>query len=217
MTALTLEPAGEPVVHPEEHLWEHHGEEHHGEHAHDVPGMNRLGLLLFMASETMLFLAMMAARFYLAGTFKPEGLNMGLGLGLTAILLVSSFAGYRGVGAIGRGNRRGFILWIAIAAVLGIIFTSIVVGVEWPAAAHEFPLNSEDPQIRSYSTAFYAMTGLHVFHLLQGLLGLILLVWLGVRGHFSADSHWGATGVVRFWTFVDIMWLVIVFPVLYIL
>jgi cytochrome c oxidase subunit III len=212
MTALTLDPAHEAAVHHEDHTWTHHDE-----HEHDVPGMNRLGLLLFMASETMLFLAMAAARFYLAGTFKPEALNMALGLGLTVILLASSFAGYRGVAAISRGKRQQFILWIGFAVVLGIIFTGLVVGVEWPAAAHEFPLTSEDPQLRSYSTAFYAMTGLHVFHLLQGLLALILLTWLGIRGHFGPGDHWGATGVVRFWTFVDIMWLVIVFPVLYIL
>ncbi len=214
MTALTLEPAAEAALHHDTHAVAHGGEH---EHEHDVPGMNRLGLLLFMASETMLFLAMAAARFYLAGTFKPEELSLGLGIALTAILLVSSFAGYRGVAAISRGDRRKFILWIAVATVLGIVFTGMVVGVEWPAAAHEFPLTSEDPQVRAYSTAFYAMTGLHVFHLLQGLLAMTLLLWLGIRGHFGPGDHWGATGVVRFWTFVDLMWLVIVFPVLYIL
>jgi cytochrome c oxidase subunit III len=212
MTALTLEPAAETAVHHEAHTWTHHDE-----HEHDVPGMNRLGLLFFMASETMLFLAMAAARFYLAGTFKPEELSLGLGLALTAILLASSFAGYRGVAAISRGDRRTFVVWIAVAFVLGVVFTGLVVGVEWPEAAHAFPLTSEDPQVRAYSTAFYAMTGLHVFHLLQGLLALGLLLWLGVRGHFGPGDHWGATGVVRFWTFVDIMWLAIVFPVLYIL
>ncbi len=213
MTAATLDTALE-AVHHDAHAEVHHGEH---EHAHDQLGMNKLGLNIFMASEAMLFLAMAAGRFYLGGMYKPESLNIGLGLGLTAILLASSFAGYRGVGAISRGDRQQFILWIAFAAVLGIIFTGLVVGVEWPAAAHEFPLNSEDPQLRSYSTAFYAMTGLHVFHLLQGLLGLILLTWLGIKGKFGPGDHWGATGTVRFWTFVDIMWLAVVFPVLYIL
>lgn len=214
MTALTLEPAAETALHHDTHAIAHGGEH---EHEHDVPGMNRLGLLFFMASETMLFLAMAAARFYLAGTFKPEELSLGLGIALTVILLVSSFAGYRGVAAISRGDRPKFVLWIGVAIVLGVVFTGMVVGVEWPAAAHEFPLTSEDPQIRAYSTAFYAMTGLHVFHLLQGLLAMSLLFWLAIRGHFGPGDHWGATGVVRFWTFVDIMWLVIVFPVLYIL
>jgi cytochrome c oxidase subunit 3 len=204
VTALTLDPAAEAVVHHSTH-GEAHGAEH--EHEHDVPGMNRLGLLLFMASETMLFLAMTAARFYLAGTEKGE-VNMGLGIVMTGILLLSSWFGYRGVKNIAKGNRTQFVLSIAAAFVLGIIFIGCV-GVEWTTA----PFKISSP----YGTAFYAMTGLHVFHLLQGLLGMGLLIWLGLRGHFGPGDHWGATGVVRFWTFVDIMWLVIVFPVLYIL
>jgi cytochrome c oxidase subunit III len=201
MTAMTIEAPHGAIA--------HEGEAHH-EEEHDHAGMNRLGLLLFMASETMLFLAMAAARFYLTGTARPAALNVGLGLVLTAILLASSFAGYRGVGAITKGNRSGFITWIGIAAFLGIVFIGGVV-VEWTGAATEFPVGTP------YGTAFYAMTGLHVFHLLQGLLGLGLLLWLGVRGHFGPDDHWGATAVVRFWTFVDIMWLAVVFPVLYLL
>ena len=204
MTAMVLEAEHAPATHHEAEAHVEH------EHAHDVPGMNRMGLLLFMASETMLFLAMAAARFYLVGTGHPEELNVGLGLVLTAILLASSFSGYRGVAAIERGNRGGFVSWIGIAAVLGIVFIGGVV-IEWTQAASHFPPGTP------YGTAFYALTGLHVFHLLQGLLGLSLLTWLGVRGHFGPGDHWGATAVVRFWTFVDIMWLVIVFPVLYVL
>ena len=181
-----------------------------------MAGANRIGLFLFMASETMLFLAMAAGRFYLGGTYKPADVSIGLGLVLTAILLGSSFSGYRGVAAIEKGNRSGFVTWIGIAAILGFIFIGGV-AFEWSQAFVNFPLTSTDQATRGYATAFFAMTGLHVFHLLQGLLGLILLVWLGVRGHFGPGDHWGATGVVRFWTFVDIMWLVVVFPVLYIL
>lgn len=211
MTAMTLEAGHEPVAHHDAHA-----AEGHAEHTHDVAGANRIGLFLFMASEACLFLAMAAARFYLAGTFKAEDVSIGLGLVLTAILLGSSFSGYRGVAAIEKGNRTGFITWIGIAALLGFVFIGGV-AFEWSQASVHFPLNSTDQQIRSYSTAFFAMTGLHVFHLLQGLAGLILLVWLGIKGHFGPGDHWGATGVVRFWTFVDIMWLVIVFPVLYLL
>jgi cytochrome c oxidase subunit 3 len=204
MTALTLEPAAESALHLDTHAAAH-GAEH--EHEHDVPGMNRLGLLFFMASETMLFLAMAAARFYLAGTEK-EHVNMPLGIAMTGILLLSSWFGYRAVKGIAKGNRKQFVLSIAAAFVLGIIFIGGVV-IEWTTA--EFSITSP------YGTAFYAMTGLHVFHLLQGLLAMGLLLWLGIRGHFGPGDHWGATGVVRFWTFVDIMWLAIVFPVLYIL
>lgn len=201
MTTMTMGEALEPAAHG------HAAEAHGHEEAHDVPGMNRLGLLLFMASETMLFLAMAAARFYGAGMEKGE-VNLGLGLGMTAILLASSWLGYRATAAIARGNRAAFMRSIALAAVLGVVFIGAV-AYEWTSA----PFKVSEP----YGTAFYSMTGLHVFHLFQGLLGLVGLLWLGSRGKFGPGDHWGVTAVVRFWTFVDVMWLVVVFPVLYIL
>lgn len=177
----------------------------HGQ-AEDRPGINRLGLWLFMASESMLFFALAAARFYLGGE-KPH-LNLGLGVGLTVILLASSWLGYVAVGAIGRDDRATFHRATALAVILGVLFV-VGVGVEWTTA--------EFAQDTRFGTAFFSMTGLHVFHLLTGLGGLIGISWLGARGHFGPGDHWGVTAVVRYWTFVDVMWLVVVFPVLYLL
>ena len=38
-----------------------------------------------------------------------------------------------------------------------------------------------------------------------------------VTGQFGPGDHWGVTAIVRYWTFVDVMWLAVVFPVLYLL
>ena len=53
MTAVALDAGHVPAT-------AHEAVAHHEEH--DRPGMNRMGLLLFMASEAMLFLAQAAAR-----------------------------------------------------------------------------------------------------------------------------------------------------------
>lgn len=188
----------------------------HHEEEHDRPGINRLGLWVFMASESMLFLAAVAARFYLAGTSKGE-VNLPLGLLMTLILLASSWLGYQATGAISVGNRRRAMTALLLASLLGIVFIGGV-GVEWSTAsfgAHLVPPAS--PQATPFGTAFFAMTGLHVFHLITGLVGLLLAANLLRRGQFGPDDHWGVTAVVRYWTFVDVMWLVVVFPVLYLL
>lgn len=202
-----------PVVAEEHELHvAHHAETHaaHHEEEHDRPGINRLGLWLFMASESMLFLAMSAARFYLAGLSGPEtgAVNLPLGLGLTAILLGSSFLGYQATGAIEQGRRRKALIALLLACALGFLFIGGV-AVEWRSA--------EFTQATSYGTAFFAMTGLHVFHLITGLAGLLLVANLIRKGQFGPGDHWGVTAVVRYWTFVDVMWLVVVFPVLYLL
>ncbi len=189
--------------HAETHL-AHHQEEH------DRPGINRLGLWVFMASESMLFFAMSAARLYLNGFNGPDkgSVNLGLGIALTLILLTSSWLGYQATGAISKGNRRRAITALLLASLLGVVFIGGV-GVEWRTA--EFSQNSP------FGTAFFSMTGLHVLHLVTGLIGLLLVANLLRKGQFGPGDHWGVTAVVRYWTFVDVMWLVIVFPMLYLL
>ena len=103
---------------------------------------------------------------------------------------------------------RTAIVSLLLAVVLGIVFIAGV-GVEWRTA----PFSQDTP----FGTAFFAMTGLHVFHLVTGLVGLLLAANLIRKGEFGPGDHWGVTAVVRYWTFVDVMWLVIVFPVLYLL
>lgn len=199
---LTVE---EPVLHAPADAHEAH-EAHGHEEEHDRPGINRMGLWLFMASESMLFFAMAAARFYLAGLDKGDS-TLALGILMTFILLASSWAGYRAVAAISRGDRGATMRALGLAILLGILFIGGV-AFEW----------SHGPDKASgFGTAFYAMTGLHVFHLATGLAGLILLANLVRKGQFGPGDYWGVTAVTRYWTFVDVMWLLIVFPVLYLL
>ena len=192
------------------------GHDAHHEEEHDRPGINRMGLWVFMASESMLFVAMAAARFYLNGFNKGE-VNLPLGLVLTVILLASSWLGYQATGAIKVGNRRKAITALLLACVLGVVFIAGV-GVEWTTASFGKDLvPPASPQATSFGTSFFSMTGLHVFHLITGLIGLLLVANLLRKGQFGPDDHWGVTAVVRYWTFVDVMWLVVVFPVLYLL
>lgn len=172
------------------------------------PAIDRLGLWLFIASESMLFLTLAVARFYLAGFERPEGVNLALGLALTVDLLLSSLLSYRAVTKIRSGDRAGFLSALAATIVLGVLFIGGV-AMEWASA--EFGPGTP------YGTAFFSMTGLHVSHLLSGLVVLVLVYRLGRRGSFSADDHWGVTAAVRYWTFVDAMWLLVVFPTLYLL
>ena len=205
--------AAEPALHVDTHAAEGHGAH---EEEHDRPGINRMGLWVFMASESCLFIAMAAARFYLAGTTKGD-VNLPLGIVLTLILLTSSWLGYQATGAIKVGNRRKAITALLIASLLGIIFIAGV-GVEWSTAPFGKDLVPPvSPQATPFGTAFFAMTGLHVFHLITGLVGLLLIANLLRKGQFGPGDHWGVTAIVRYWTFVDVMWLAVVFPVLYLL
>lgn len=178
------------------------------EAAEDRLAVNRFGLRLFIASESMLFAALVASRFYLAGFERPEGVNLGLGVALTVILLGSSWLGYRGLATIRRGDRGAAARRLGGAILLGLAFL-VGVGVEWATA--EFSIGT------AYGTAFFATTGLHAAHLASGIVVLATLVNLLRLGRFDADSHWGVAAGVTYWTFVDAVWVLAIFPSLYLL
>ena len=137
---------------------------------------------------------------------------------LTFILLGSSWLGYQATGAISDGQPTAGDLARSCWPACWASSSSAASGVEWSSAAFGASLNPPGPpQATPFGTAFFAMTGLHVFHLITGLAGLLLVTNLLRKGQFGPDDHWGVTAVVRYWTFVDVMWLVIVFPVLYLL
>lgn len=171
------------------------------------PRANRLGLWLFFSSESFLFAAFIAARFVSSGTAKPENLNQPLALGITIVLLASSISAYLAETSIAHGNRRGFIKYLSTTILLGLIF---LVGVvfEFREALEFFPPST------IYGSNFVALIGLHGFHVFTGILALVVVLSLGKRGHFGSDDYWGVEGVIKYWHFVDLAWVVI-YPTLY--
>ena len=174
-------------------------------HGANRVAINRLGLWLFFTSETLLFGTLAAARFYMNGTYTPEHLSQPLGLLLTSILLLSSLTAYRGETAIKNGNIvHGKAMFLA-TIILGAVFLAGVV-VEWSIA--EFSVSE------GYGTSFFSMTGLHASHVATGLIFLALAYRHANKGTYADGNTWGATGVVMYWHFVDVVW-VFFYPALY--
>lgn len=169
--------------------------------------LNRLGLWLFIASEMFLFAALLTSRFYLGGFQRPADLNQPLGLIISVILVASSFTAYRAETAVAHGNQRGFRRNILFTIFLGVLFMAGLV-VEWWEGFRFFPPST------GYGTAFFALTGLHGFHVLTGLIVLTIVYSLGRRGRFTMGSYWGVEGAVKYWHFVDVAW-VFIYPTLY--
>jgi cytochrome c oxidase subunit 3 len=168
---------------------------------------NRVGLWLFFTSEAFLFAGLLASRFYLWGSTRPD-LDQTLGLIVTSILLLSSFFMNRAESAIAHDDRKTFLISMLITAGLGIAFLIGVVGFEWQG--HIKPADGV------YGAVLFGMTGLHALHVLSGVV-LILLVWnLGRKGHFSAERHWGVEATAIYWHFVDLVW-VFYYPALYLM
>lgn len=186
---------------------EHHD---HGEYHQDMsfqPRANVIGLWLFIFSECFLFAAFLSARYFTTGTSRPEELNQTLALILTVVLLVSSISAYLAETSIRFNHRRNFKLFTIATIIFGLIFMGGV-AIELIEATHHYP--PEDP----FGTSYFMLIGLHAFHVLTGLIGLTIVLSLGVRGHFGSKDFWAVEGVVKYWHFVDLAW-VLIYPTLY--
>ncbi len=167
---------------------------------------NRMGLWLFFISDSFIFGGLMIARINLLGLTHPE-LNQYLGLAVTSILLISSFFMNRAETAMAHGDRKQFVLGTAVTLTLGLLFLVGVVGVEWQIA----PFGPGDGV---QGAVFYSMTGFHAFHVLTGVIFLVIILRNGLRGRYSAEKHWGVEACAIYWHFVDVVW-VFFYPALY--
>lgn len=199
-----------------------HHDHDHGMHNPQEPTwqeqlvMNRFGLWLFCLSESFLFLALLAARFYLwrgeEGLIRPE-LEQLPALIATIVLLVSSWFMNRAEVAIANDDMRNFNLGMAMTAILGTAFLLTVIFVEWG-------VGSADPHISvsdgAFGAIFFGMTGIHAIHVFTGIV-MILAVWRnGRKGLYTKEQHWGVEACAIYWHYVDLAW-VFFYPAIYLI
>jgi cytochrome c oxidase subunit 3 len=173
-------------------------------------GTNRLGLWLFLISDSFVFGGLMVMRMNLLGLTRPH-LNQTLGLFVTVVLLVSSFFMNRGETMMKSGNRQGFLNNTLITFILGLGFFIGVVAIEWPLAAHEGLTASSG----AAGAAFYMMTGMHAFHVLTGLI-FLAIVWVNGRKGLYDERHYPVEAAAVYWHFVDVVWIFF-YPALYLI
>ncbi len=171
-------------------------------------GTNRLGLWLFLISDSFVFGGLLVMRMNLLGLTRPH-LDQTLGLLVTAVLLISSFFMNRGETMMANGDRKGFLNNTLITFILGLGFLIGVVFVEWPNAIHE----GITPSGGAAGAAFFMMTGMHAFHVLTGLIFLAVVWFNGRRGLYD-EKHYPVEAAAVYWHFVDVVWIVF-YPALY--
>jgi len=181
------------------------------EHSYEYKTVtNRLGLWLFLLSDSFVFAGLLVMRFNLLGLTRPN-LSQILGLAVTAVLLISSFFMNRAETAMKHGDRKGFVQNIIITLVLGIGFIAGVLGVEWPRAIAEGVV----PSLNTYGAAFFMMTGMHALHVLTGVI-LLLVVLNNARKGLYDNKDYPIEAAAVYWHFVDLVWIFF-YPALYLI
>jgi cytochrome c oxidase subunit 3 len=169
-----------------------------------------LGLIVALASEIMLFGAFFTAFFYIRYTnypvYPPEPFEMPVdSTGInTAILVSSSFTMHWALVSIKRGNRRGLTLGLLFTLIMGLTFLGLQV--------REYALLHGEgftPEHGAFASVFFALTGLHGFHVLVGAILLAIALLRTLRGHYSPEKHMGVELSGIYWHFVDVVWVVL--------
>ena len=103
-----------------------------------------------------------------------------------------------------RANKRGAtIFWMWVTVLLGLSF-ACVQGYEYHHAYTEMNLKLSSG---AYGSTFFMLTGFHGFHVIVGMLMLFFITIRLMKGHFTADHHFGFEGAAWYWHFVDVVWL----------
>jgi len=184
-----------------------------GDHTPVVQLHHRYGMILFIASEVMFFVAWFWAYFNAAlypslhegidGAWPPKGIELldpfVFPLLNTLILLLSGTTVTWAHHALIHDDRKGLKngLWVTIA--LGLIFTCV--------QAYEYHHAEYGLADSIYGAAFYMATGFHGFHVIVGTIFLMVCLARSYKGDFTPRHHFGFEAAAWYWHFVDVVWL----------
>ncbi|MFZ0626343.1 MAG: cytochrome c oxidase subunit 3 [Acidimicrobiia bacterium] len=172
------------------------------------------GTWLFIATEAMLFAALISSYFYirfgadqwpLGGIEPPELVLAGLG---TVLLVSSSLTAHWAERGAGSGSRFQMRLGLALTVLLGMGFIGI--------QAYEYTHSTFGPTTNAYGSLFFGITGFHGLHVIVGLIMLLTVGTVAWRtDRYDAEHHLPLRLAILYWHFVDIVWI-FVFASLYV-
>ncbi|MEZ5785608.1 MAG: cytochrome c oxidase subunit 3 [Xanthobacteraceae bacterium] len=190
-----------------------------GFHTRVVQISHRYGMILFIASEVMFFVAWFWAYFnvalfphdiqqvvrteFVGGTWPPKGIETfdpwHLPLLNTLILLTSGTTVTWAHHALLHNDRQGLKWGLICTVVLGMIFTAVQ-AYEYSHATFGFSGNI-------YGATFFMATGFHGFHVIIGTIFLIVCMVRAFAGQFTPTQHLGFEFAAWYWHFVDVVWI----------
>lgn len=193
----------------------------------------KFGMLVFLASEAMLFAGLIGGYIVLriaqgplswpppgapeiGVKLPPTFLNMVMIVN-TVILLASSITFHWGEVRMRKGGSG--LIGYSLTALFGTIFLGVQAW-EWMHLKHE---GMWFDTFGIYGSCFFTMTGFHGLHVFLGLLGILLAVGrAGFRqmklfsGQAPDPSHTYEELTGYYWHFVDVVWIFL-YSILYVL
>jgi heme/copper-type cytochrome/quinol oxidase subunit 3 len=182
-----------------------------GYHTKTVQLGLRLGMILFITSEVMLFFAFFWAFFHaslsptveLGSIWPPVSIQTfdpwEVPLLNTLILLLSGATVTWAHHEILAGRKEQAQIGLALTLILAITFTAF--------QAYEYIEASFNISDGVYGSTFFMATGFHGFHVIIGTIFLTVCFIRLSKNHFTKIHHFGFEAAAWYWHFVDVVWL----------
>jgi heme/copper-type cytochrome/quinol oxidase subunit 3 len=176
----------------------------------------KLGMWLFLASECLLFGALITTYVLYRGTstvgpYPHEIFDIPYTSVSSFVLLASSVTMVLALTAAQKRDTGRMRLWLLTTALLGMTFVGGQV-YEFTTFYHEGLKLSTN----LFGTTFYVLTGFHGVHVTVGIMMLLSLVGMSWTDRLPDDPAFPVEMVGLYWHFVDVVWIVI-FTVVYLI
>src|SRR5580692_585394 len=204
-------------------------EANEGDHTPVVSIGLRYGMILFIASEVMFFVAWFWIFFEMAlfhhhrtlssidevraawAIWPPMGVQVlspwHLPLVNTLTLLLSGTTVTWAHHALQIGDRRSAKIGLVLTILLGLLFTSIQAYEYRHILLEGLFFNPKSVNAGLYGSAFFMSTGFHGFHVIVGTIFLAVCLGRLFGGGFTPKQHFGFEAAAWYWHFVDVVWL----------
>jgi cytochrome c oxidase subunit 3/cytochrome o ubiquinol oxidase subunit 3 len=191
----------------------------HGPHSHHTStgiSNEKLGMWVFLGSECLLFGGLISTYLlYRHRSVHGPGPHDVFDIPFTSVssfvLLMSSLTMALAVAAIGRADERRTRAWLMTTALLG---ASFIAGQVYEFTS--FVKEGLGYTTNLFGSAFYTLTGFHGVHVSVGIVMLLSLVVMSLRGRLGPERAETVEIVGLYWHFVDVVWIVI-FTVVYLI
>ena len=177
------------------------------EHAHPEEDHRMFGFIVFLLSESVIFLSFFVgyivlklgtAEWYPAGF---EGLETREPLINTIVLVSSSFVIYVAERFLHDEKLWGFRLFWLLTMAMGTFFL-YGQAVEWMHLPFGFTTGT-------FGGTFYLLTGFHGLHVLTGVLLQGIMLGRSFRPNNYEGGEFGVASTSLFWHFVDVIWIML--------
>ena len=180
----------------------------------------KFGMWLFIISDALTFSALLFAYTYSRVSnpdwpkpfeFSPAIIFSSV---MTFALLTSSLTMVMAVHSMNKGDRGATGKWLLATMVAGGTFVALHL-TEWLKLINEehvTPFHNEWG-VPLFGATFFTITGLHMTHVVLGIIYLAIICQAVIRGKFKAEDV-EVAGL--YWHFVDLVWM-FVFPLVYLM